>query len=380
MMIRKQLPKLSVTIAYLAIVGLLFVEGLTYKGVLRNYLGIEAWILLVVFFSILLMIRSRFTKRVPNWFVIPINNKLVLPAVTTMGLFLYGLESWNYTNYVFSTLRINHYIFVELFLFSFFFLVFTISKTMLKKFWISILFVGFLSINFHIYAYNPILFAEMSLSVGSLTDDNFMEWLQVVVLLVGAGISMALAVRTKNDPLLRLLYIVCTLGLFFFLGEEISWGERFLPFSFQQNSTNYQNEFNLHNQPGLNELAAVLYAFAGIYAFSSWLLRKMVESSTYVVKRLGAYWDIFCFKAQVALFFVPTLIGNPYADRTIINGYPPLLDLYYSWGIIPDFFSALRFLSMWRETFEVLFYMAFVLHLFEIYTKLPRIQRRTTPR
>ena len=195
-----------------------------------------------------------------------------------------------------------------------------------------------------------------------------MEWLQVDVLSVGLIIVSILGFITRNWKE-RLVYLVTVIALLFLIGEEISWGERLFEYEFKQKTSNYQQELNFHNQPVVNEIAALMYIFAFIYALLSWLTRKIVEKKCALNKSVSQWWDIFTFKGSEVIYFVPTFVFNPYADRTIIPGYPPLLDIMCNIGLLPDFGNALNFLAQWRESFEVLFYSAIVLHFLNILIK-----------
>lgn len=355
---------------YVFLLGLGSVEFLTYKGVVANYLSFNFVYFMSAFLMGVLLLRVKAPDMLRDWKLVVFNNKVVLPGIVVSLCIFFGLESWNYTNFVFATFGVNFFILINLALLSFFFKIFTASREYLQQRWQVLLFFGFLLMSFYISSYYPALFSEMSLSVGGLTDDNFMEWLQVFVLAVGSVISIILALKMKKNILLKIAYVLSAILFFFLIGEEISWGERLLPFEVQK-SGNYQGEFNLHNQEGLNEIAAGLYIVAFLYGVVSWRVRVFVErGGRGISKKMKTWWDLLCFRGHEVLYLLPTFIFNPYADRTLLQGVPPILDLYHAWGFTPDFIKTLSFLALWRETFEVLFYAGLVIHFFQILMNL----------
>jgi hypothetical protein len=119
----------------------------------------------------------------------------------------------------------------------------------------------------------------------------------------------------------------------------------------------------------MNEIFIFLYIFAFIYGFISWRIGEYLKKNRQTKNQQKLAWrNLFCFRGQEVLYLLPTFIFNPYADRSMFskNG-PSLLDLYHDSGVLPDFFAALRFLVIWRESFELLFYLALVIHVFNIY-------------
>lgn len=357
--------KVLITLSYLLLFVLALVELIKYQGVVRNYLHVEYWLLLGAFLAGVLIWRITQKRVDQTWWLLKVNNTVVLPATAFAAVVTFGLESYTYANFVFSTFKINHLIFVDLILLSFLFKVVTATSAELKKWGQLYLLIGFLLICFFIYTYYYPLFAQISLNASGLDDDNLMEWLQILVLGIGVITSALLAKKAKQLPL-RVLYILAALFFFVLAGEEISWGERLLSLNFSADANNYQNEFNFHNQSGVNEITALFYYIAFLYAALSWGVRKWVEKKGSIAKKYQSYWNLFTFRGVEVLYLLPTFIFNPYADRTLFPPIPPTLNIYASLGLIPDFYKTLSFLAAWRETFEVLFYLALVLHFWNI--------------
>jgi hypothetical protein len=362
--------KLLFTVAYFFLLSLVSLEFLKYRGIIANYFFIDFRYFAIFFLMGIGAFRVFQPKLVNKWWLVSFNNRIVLQLTTLLTVLLVGLESWNYTNFVFSRFGVNYFILIDLLLLSFFFFIFTSPITSIKKYWQVWLFCSFLLVSYYIYCYSPFFFSDLSRSSGGVNDDNFMEWLQVVVLSVGAVLSAYLAYISKTNLILKLMYVMGVIIFIMLIGEEISWGERFLTYNISSGSGNYQQEFNLHNQEGLNEVTALLYIGAFLYGLLSWLLRLWADKRNLLSAKYQAFWDLLCFKGQEVLYLLPTFLLNPYADRTLFEGVSPILDMYYQWGLVPDFLKALDFLSIWRETFEVLFYAAFVLHLFTIFRQM----------
>lgn len=357
---------IAVTISYLAVLALAAVELLKYSGVIQNYLHVEFWWIISAVIAFTLFGRLTQRTELTAWPIVQFNNRVVLPLTALLSIILFGLESYTYTNFVFSTFRINHLILIDVLLLSFFFKLITSPWQQLKKWAAGYFFTAFLLICFFIYHYFYPLFASISLNASGQHDDNLMEWVQVVTLVVGALITTSLTIKAKAVPL-KVLYIGATVFFILLAGEEISWGERFFSFSIRGNDNNYQNEFNIHNQSGVNEVTALLYILAFLYAVSSWGIRRWAEHRKVINQKNRQFWNFFTFRGVEALYLLPTFIFNPYADRTLFPPIPPILNIYSSLGLIPDFLQTLSFLAAWRETFEVLFYLALVLHFAHIW-------------
>lgn len=357
--------------AFGILLTLSLVELVTYKGVVGNYLKFDIWMWIVGFLLLLALWRSK-KPSLSKWWLVTINNQFILPITTLLATITFGLESYTYTNFVFSTLRINHFVFIDVLILSFFVKLITSTKEEIKQKWPLFILAGFLLVNFFLSNYFYATFAQMSLNASGVDDDNFMEWLQVLLLVLGSFLSFWMAYVSKQKKLLMALYVGAAIIFLLLAGEEISWGQRLLTLALSNNANNYQGELNLHNQKGFNELTAFLYYLIFAYAVVSLLMRRYAQKKHWISLKNKEIWSIFTFRLNEILYLLPTFIFNPYADRTLTPLFPPVLDIYRNLGIIPDFFQTLSFLAHWRETFEVLFYAALVLHFFTIYLEFHR--------
>lgn len=79
-------------------------------------------------------------------------------------------------------------------------------------------------------------------------ENGFVETLQVIFLLCTIYMSTILSFKSKIQ-FEKFFLITITFALFYYLGEEISWGQHYLNFKTPEllNEINNQKEFNLHN-------------------------------------------------------------------------------------------------------------------------------------
>jgi hypothetical protein len=356
---------------------LIGIEFLKYKGFFANNLGVALWKLVAIYLVGLMLVtgvsRTKFIPAITNitshirssWLT-----KLVVWLLLPLGVFLFlllsGFEAYNFTNFVFSRFGVNLYALTDLLLLCFFYLVAIASPTHWKKQWPTILFFSFLLLCLFLYNYFFELFYALSANLSLDDDDKAMEQLQVIVLLLGSAISGTLALRAKKKHLLRFIYVAITLFFLLLVAEEISWGERLFNLSIEPSKENYQKELNFHNQPIINEITFFLYIFAFLYATGSWAVFHLAKKRKLVATQSKAWWQLFAFRGNEILFFLPTLIFNPYAARTIFPGHPPMLDFFHNLGLTPEFGKTLNFLAHWGETFEVFFYLGLTIHVGQI--------------
>lgn len=165
-----------------------------------------------------------------------------------------------------------------------------------------------------------VFLASPALFHTGASEDGVMEWLSVVLLIIGCGFFVAIAgreLRGRARPR-RWLHLIAALGfaLLFFLMfmEEISWGQRIIGFATPEQiaAQNWQGEFNLHNfQTDLSELA--FYFATGIFLLLLPLMRESVGD-----------WRVLApFRALLP-------------DRAAFAAAAPMLILTYShWNLLP---------------------------------------------
>jgi len=100
-------------------------------------------------------------------------------------------------------------------------------------------------------------------------EDGFAESMQVIFYSAALVLSIVILRRlwTRGHRGLALLYLGVCLGLFFLIGEELSWGQRIIgwatPGSFA--SANKQEETNLHNIYGVGATFKWIQLLIGAY-------------------------------------------------------------------------------------------------------------------
>jgi hypothetical protein len=366
--------KKTLIITYFLIIFLGIIELFNYRGIIGEYLLLDLRFFIAIFLASIAFLNF-FHKKDLNYdqSLIKFNNHYFLPAIIVLVIILFGIDAFTYPTFVSKNFGLNQAILLDLLIFSHFLKILTTSWKIIKKNWAKLFFFSFLLLCFYIYTYNSEIFISISGNFSGADDDNFMEWLQVVVLSIGLIFSVLLATMKNSkkrqiNPFLRIIFIGLIFIFAFLIGEEISWGQRLLDIQVKTSSS-YQNELNIHNTKKVNELFIFLYIFAFVYGFISWRIGQYLKMNKATQNQQQLAWrSLFCFRGQEVLYLLPTFIFNPYADRSLFsdNG-PSLLDIYHNLGISPDFFATLRFLVIWRESFEVLFYLALVIHVFNLY-------------
>ncbi len=342
-------------------------ELIISNGFVKNHLGLDLWLIVIAIIAFGAFYKLVASKVSSKLMVEKINNQIVLPLTAFFTIGLFAIESYTYPNFINSSFGINHFVLAITLLFTYSIYIFSLSKQVIQKKWQTIFFFGFLIFCFYVYIHHNFIFRDLSYNGGGHDDDNFMEWLQVGIVFFGSIVSFLQAFKARKKPLVTVAYIFSGLLFLFLLGEEISWGERFLSLSIELGKENYQNELNLHNREGLNELFALMYYVMFLYAFISWRIRLRALKTNKIKKRFVQWWQLLTFQKREMIYFIPTVVINPYLDRSLIPNIGSVLDLYNMLGIIPDFYKTLTFAAFWRETFEVLFYLGLFLHFWNIY-------------
>ena len=100
-------------------------------------------------------------------------------------------------------------------------------------------------------------------------EDGVAETLQAVLYFVALVLSLVVARRLwrSEQRVVSALYCILSLGFFFLVGEELSWGQRLLgwgtPASFE--ALNKQGETNLHNIHGVGYTFKWIQLLVGAY-------------------------------------------------------------------------------------------------------------------
>lgn len=84
-----------------------------------------------------------------------------------------------------------------------------------------------------------------------LREDHVIEWLQLALCLVTAGVAglAAAGFARRREPVVAAVFVALCLGALVLGGEEISWGQRAFAFATPEHLAvaNDQEEFNVHN-------------------------------------------------------------------------------------------------------------------------------------
>ncbi len=110
--------------------------------------------------------------------------------------------------------------------------------------WYAVVSILILICSYSVYAF---LEADRVAILGS--EDQLFEWLTAISFLIGSFLFALLFIQRRN-----LFYLLIAAFFFIGFGEEISWGQRVIGFTTPEamQSSNVQNEFNLHNIELLN--------------------------------------------------------------------------------------------------------------------------------
>ena len=100
-------------------------------------------------------------------------------------------------------------------------------------------------------------------------EDGFAENMQVLFLAVAFLLTLTVVRRLwkRGDKGMACLYLGVSLGLFFVIGEEISWGQRIFGWETPESlkAINKQAETNIHNIYGVWELVTWMQLLVGAY-------------------------------------------------------------------------------------------------------------------
>jgi hypothetical protein len=145
-------------------------------------------------------------------------------------------------------------------------------------------------------------------------EDGVAETLQVLFYLGAFGLSLAIVRHLSSDGkrVLALLYGIVTVGLFFLIGEELSWGQRIFGWGSPDSlaAINKQEETNLHNIHGIGATFKWIQMLVGAYGA---LLPLVVFTSAALVR----FRDTLSFLVPpftLVLFFLPMFVWRIYRN------------------------------------------------------------------
>jgi hypothetical protein len=147
-----------------------------------------------------------------------------------------------------------------------------------------------------------------------------------------SGIRLSLI----NKKLIRYYYIFLSIGTFYFLGEELSWGQFLFKWETQgiMKELNRQSETNLHNLSGLyNELFAKIPRFIiSVVALVSGFVVPVwfrLKRKTFKLNSIH-HWIWPSFICSYTVIFA-NIVARPYKILSMLGKEaPPLLQIDYS--------------------------------------------------
>lgn len=154
------------------------------------------------------------------------------------------------------------------------------------------------------------------------------ELLTLVFLVAVVSLGFTLFLKAKQTPLApyRWLFLLLTLGCFYFAGEEASWGQHLLKWGTPEfwHTVNYQGETNLHNS---REVMVPLLGTVNLKLIFSVLPRTLLG---YFVLIAGVIIPLLIASGRLAWqpaknplhWFWPTLVCLPTAVLATITTYP----------------------------------------------------------
>jgi hypothetical protein len=145
-------------------------------------------------------------------------------------------------------------------------------------------------------------------------EDGAAETLQVLFYLGAFGLSLAIVRHLLSDGKagLAVLYGIVTAGLFFLIGEELSWGQRIFGWGTPESlaAINKQEETNLHNIYGVGSSFKWIQMLVGAYGA---LLPFAVLSSAALARFRGTL-SLLVPPYTLVLFFLPMFVWRLYRN------------------------------------------------------------------
>lgn len=171
-------------------------------------------------------------------------------------------------------------------------------------------------------------------------EDGIAESIQAV--LYAASLIMCLLVVrhhfTTKNRLIGVLYVLLACGLFFMVGEELSWGQRIFGWGTPapMKSINKQEETNLHNINGVGSTFKWVQGLVGAYGLFLPLIclnrrilprnRKLVDSVVPHYSLIVFFLPMFCWRLYRNLW------EDPVRYYYVITNYNEIIELILAMG------------------------------------------------
>jgi hypothetical protein len=171
-------------------------------------------------------------------------------------------------------------------------------------------------------------------------EDRFAESLQVVFYSLALVMSLIMTRRLHKlgEKGTAGLYLLLSLGLFFLIGEELSWGQRMIGWETPESlvAINKQDETNLHNIYGVGSTFKWIQMLVG--AYGAFLPIVVIRS-----RRLGPYRRFLSRVVphySLIPFFLPLFVWRLYRNLLeappkyyfVISDYNEVLELILALG------------------------------------------------
>jgi len=166
-------------------------------------------------------------------------------------------------------------------------------------------------------------------------EDRFAENIQVILWIISFVFSFNVArsqVR-KGDYLFGALYVLLCGGIFFIIGEELSWGQRILGWTTPESlkMMNKQNETNIHNIYEIGETIKWIHLMVGAYGTFAPFIVLGVKSLQRYQKEVSL---LVPHLTLLPYFFIPfvwrvyrNFFEDPQRYRFVIQEYSEVIEL-----------------------------------------------------
>lgn len=164
-------------------------------------------------------------------------------------------------------------------------------------------------------------------------EDQLGEYLQVVCWCASLWLAIKVASHRGHDRYIRALYWVIVIGIFFLMGEEVSWGQRWFDLQTPEEIRviNKQEELNIHDLYGIDVALKWLQLLAGMYGvfmplivLRSRQLQPFRESMWYIVP----HFTLMPFFGALILWrLYRNLFDPPKEFYFVISEYSEVMEL-----------------------------------------------------
>jgi hypothetical protein len=154
--------------------------------------------------------------------------------------------------------------------------------------------------------------------IGS--EDNLIEWLQVLIYVSSSILAFLLSLRFRNvSKIMFAIFLILSFAFLFVAGEEISWGQRL--FGIEADGVfdgeteipvlkkNVQSETNLHNFGAIHSKVGYIYLGIGAYGIFSWFFACILTKVFKLKKGIRKYLRYFTVPPYLFPYFFATSIN-----------------------------------------------------------------------